>query len=817
MKGITTQLNYKKIKASKLRTTLIFVTLLLTCIMITTVLNVALSMKDASELEYCRQSGSYGHAKLVKISENHYNGFSSDPLISRAGFSMSLGLFEEHEMAHRLVKVNYMDENAMKLSFIDLDKNAYALTGKEIIIDQMILESLGLNLKEKDTITLNLKINHEIITDTFIIKGIYEGHTIYPESYLMVSKDFLKEYLNTHNLDLSQVKGEALIYLKSGFKTLSQLETLASKYSWDLENIEINRAYMSTSELGFEGILMIVVVIALFIIGSYLLIYNIYLIAIRKEIKFFGLLKTIGMTDKQIKGMVIQQGTFIATIGIPLGLLFGYLLTLAVLPMITKGISISSVTIKPHLSVYLFATLFTYFTMYISSIKPAKIAGRVHPLEAIRSVDTDYTIKRKDQVKRNSLFNLAKYNAFRVKRKVVLVVLSLSISLILSFIIFGSTTNMSPEAFLKDKIDTDYNIGSENFYAYRYDFSRDGVPKDLIDSIESFDAFDSGIKRYVNYGYLHLNDHEYSAIKERLTKEDQQLYLKDLMDKKRVSGRFYGLENDDMMVLQNYLTEGSISKEMVDTNTYVYVSRLFFKSDGTMEVPYEVGEKITLDTPLGTKTYTIGGIVEELPYYLYERNFTSLTTMIYMNTTQLGECFRDTPVMLYAVNYKDSSAFNKDLTELLKRYPQYSFENRAILIQSLDDFTQMVKNVGLMISGILGLIGLLNFINLSVTNTIIRDSEFAILQSIGMTFKQIFVLLIYENSLLMALVLVISLLGIYPLSALAFTVMPIYKFTMTWSILFTTLGVFSVLILTLSAYACLNYKQRNLVNRLRFD
>ena len=60
-----------------------------------------------------------------------------------------------------------------------------------------------------------------------------------------------------------------------------------------------------------------------------------------------------------------------------------------------------------------------------------------------------------------------------------------------------------------------------------------------------------------------------------------------------------------------------------------------------------------------------------------------------------------------------------------------------------------VKNVVLLIGGVIGaifaLVGLINFINLVMTNIITRRHEFAIMQSIGMTNRQLHKMMISES------------------------------------------------------------------------
>ena len=53
-------------------------------------------------------------------------------------------------------------------------------------------------------------------------------------------------------------------------------------------------------------------------------IYNIFQISVSNDIRFLGLLKTIGATGRQLKRMVIIQALFLSAIGIPIGSLIGY-------------------------------------------------------------------------------------------------------------------------------------------------------------------------------------------------------------------------------------------------------------------------------------------------------------------------------------------------------------------------------------------------------------------------------------------------------------------------------------------------------------
>ena len=74
-------------------------------------------------------------------------------------------------------------------------------------------------------------------------------------------------------------------------------------------------------------------IIALMILLSgYLLIYNVMYISVTKDIRFYGMLKTIGATMSQIQKIVKKQALYLACVGIPIGVLLGTAVSFGVVP-----------------------------------------------------------------------------------------------------------------------------------------------------------------------------------------------------------------------------------------------------------------------------------------------------------------------------------------------------------------------------------------------------------------------------------------------------------------------------------------------------
>ena len=104
--------------------------------------------------------------------------------------------------------------------------------------------------------------------------------------------------------------------------------------------------------------------------------------------------------------------------------------------------------------------------------------------------------------------------------------------------------------------------------------------------------------------------------------------------------------------------------------------------------------------------------------------------------------------MLYAFDTTDEA--NASMEEFLSDYtenqnPQFDYESKATYAAEFESFRSMFLLLGGALSFIVGLVGVLNFFNAVLTGIITRKREFAVLQSIGMTGRQLKTMLVYEG------------------------------------------------------------------------
>ena len=73
------------------------------------------------------------------------------------------------------------------------------------------------------------------------------------------------------------------------------------------------------------------------------------------------------------------------------------------------------------------------------------------------------------------------------------------------------------------------------------------------------------------------------------------------------------------------------------------------------------------------------------------------------------------------------------------------YESKATVRSEFAQFRQMFLLIGGILCAIIGLVGLLNFFNAMMTGILSRRREFAVLQAVGMTPRQLKTMLIYEG------------------------------------------------------------------------
>lgn len=164
-------------------------------------------------------------------------------------------------------------------------------------------------------------------------------------------------------------------------------------------NRYINRITSFSLDIGAYQTLMalVAVVTAVVVVASVMFVRNSFAISVSERTRQFGLLSSIGATRRQLRGMVMREAVILACVGIPLGLVVGYLGTAAVLAVCsdlivswasgTLGSVPGGVAVRVVATVEdaLVSALLAFLTVVASAWGPAWRASRMSAMDAIRS------------------------------------------------------------------------------------------------------------------------------------------------------------------------------------------------------------------------------------------------------------------------------------------------------------------------------------------------------------------------------------------------------------------------------------------------
>ena len=237
------------------------------------------------------------------------------------------------------------------------------------------------------------------IKRTFTVSGITEpsvmnvGFAIMPEAYIEkyaeeIAPDSKDAYSSTGKISMHVIFANSMNIQEKLEQVITESGFSIDTKSGDYIESNANWAYIASgTESDPVTIIGIAAALILVMVAGYLIIYNIFQISIIHDIRYYGLLKTIGTTGRQIKKILRRQALWLCLAGIPAGLLAGFFAGRFLLPVLlisekTDGTVI--VPVSPHPWIFICAAVFTIITVLISEWKPGRIAAKVPPVEALR-------------------------------------------------------------------------------------------------------------------------------------------------------------------------------------------------------------------------------------------------------------------------------------------------------------------------------------------------------------------------------------------------------------------------------------------------
>lgn len=777
-KAIINKLCIKSLKANKMRNIFAILAIALTTLLITTTISGGITFYNVNK--------SYMNVSAYGVDADGYINVDDESLeklkkvnyVDKVGATQlaSLDSLKNKELLNETVVLEATDSNeAYEMMAVKPIEGSYPKNAEDVLVPTWVLDLFGIEKRLGEKIILEVKIKDEVKSIELNICGYYEslisrgsGRT-----KIFVANDFISKYNN-------EIKNEegaktAYVTLKTVKSTTDydvvteQLKKLSDEIGggkakahpkYDTENTRVNADGLKQGFAVGIGILLV-------IFTGYLIIYNIFYISVTRDIKFYGLLKTIGTTSRQLKKVIIKQALILSAVGIPLGLLLGYGVASYIIPLALKFTIFGNiVVVSKSIYIFILSIVFSLITVYISCSKPGKVAGKVSPIEAIRYVSTDGRKKKKKKgVNGAKLHKMAWSNIIKSKKRVILSILSISLSAIMVIFTINITMGIDPEKHAENQTVADITVGN-NIGHFWGEEEYKPIAEDIISEIKNLDIvkdidlnysailpgsdgsiydfgveiklegilkeeFEAGEKN--NNGSIRYNMYSPNEgiIKAEITAINADTLEKDIEKLEVIQGEI----NEEKLKSGKYMIyyTGANEPNIIKAGDKVPFIFRYIDEDGELkEIKEEFEIMAIVATPNGWTASNLSN------FNIEEEAFKSLFPKYKDYIKAIDINLKD------GVDIKDADKIIGDIVST-SGHRTLSLISKNYYIEGMKEIQSIFIIVGGIVSVILGLIGIINVTNTMITSIISRRVEFAMLESIGMTKNQIRKMILFEG------------------------------------------------------------------------
>lgn len=867
----------KSLYSNRSRNLVAISAIVLTTLLFTALFTVAGTLVDSFQQQTFRQVGGDMHGTFKNISWEQVEELRDDPMIVSSGARLLVGMPEEAPFNKMHTEISYMDEICAKGYFcMPTHGSLPEENTDEIACDTRVLELLGVEPKLGAKITLPFVVGNDTessqtVTGAFTLCGWWEfdeagqaAMAIIPRSY---AEQVLSGYQSAGDGDTTGT-WDLNIYLKSSAHIEEDLEQILKNHgdqntdaqSENYVKTGVNWAYLGaqlSSRADPGTIAGIAALLALIALTGYLIIYNIFQISVSNDIRFYGLLKTIGTTGRQLRRIIRRQALTLCIVGIPGGLALGWLVGRSLSPAVLSTLNTyHAAKASANPLIFIGAAAFSLVTVLISCAKPGRAAGRVSPVEAVRWTEggTAKPVKKLRRSHTVTPWSMALANLSRSKKRTLLVVLSLSLAVVLLELTCTFANGFDMDKYLDKFVVSDYILGSADYFQ-QCTGAAETLPSEDIQAVQTQDGItdsgcvygeNGGVEEFVSEQrsrehYSAWNDSEtVDSLMKSTERNDEGAYANPV--------NLYGMEDYPLKKLT--VLNGSLDAlrdpaqnaivAVLETDDYgkPIEGSNWAKVGDQVKIRYvdEVGYyDIATGEPVDPATTKNGYTQHDLKYHEVTYTVVAVATMrssmsyryygndqfvLGADTFQKETGIQSPMIYLFDVDQTQNAAMERFLSNYTSQSnPNLDFESKSSYASQFTGTRDMFLLIGGALSAVIGLVGILNFLNAVLTSILSRRREFAILQSVGMTGSQLRKMLIWEGELYAMLAAVFSL-------ALCFASGPLmqnavggvlwfftYRFTITPVLI--VLPVFALLGAVLPIVSYRSILRKSVVERLR--
>lgn len=716
------------------------------------------------EEDYLKQNGNASQIQAFDVPLESFENFKMDN-IEEIGQSVYIGNAVNDEFRNRPSELRYADSNYAECMFSLPIQGRMPENKNEIAVDRSVLEDLEKDATLGTDITIYwLDEDKKEQSQTFEVVGIWEENSLYTTRNLWVSKDFIKK-MNT-NIDLA-------FNLKNGKVNNKTLGEVAEKLQIEEEQVISNWVYEDNvqKQIRLET-LPYKIGVAFVLLCGFLILHNILAISIVSDRKLYGRIKTLGASPKQVKLSVFYQYFFDVLIGIPLGLALGYILGSKMVPVVITSLD-NDIYVYADVKNFISTILLILLVVFVSGIRPAYRACAVDPSD-ILSEENNLNFQGKTHRRSPgvpALFELSLSNLVRYPKRNVIAITLLTVGLVLTSCVYVINHSFDISKYMAEIALSDITITEKTLVESWGEYNPKGntITKEFMEKLEvSGDILEQGVL-YSQDISLQTSETAYNNVIqyyeqnkcERLKYMEQDVAWTEGYQSFKQTGKctatIFGIDGllNDKITDKNRIIDGTIDKEKFLSGKYM-IAQGYSSDSGEYELQptYNVGDKISLNG----KEFEIMAIAE-VPYPITEGKTnpgSEFNLTFYVPSSSFLEMYPENTPRKWFLNVEKGK--ENEMENILKPYMEKGvpIETEKTIEQNYNNATKSATLLQNIVSIMILVIGIVNFANVIIISVTSRKKEFAMMQSIGMTKKQLRLLLMMEGINISIITLIIS-------------------------------------------------------------
>ena len=817
---MTTRVAYCNMRHYKSKNILIGIAIILTTLLLFVIPSIG---KDMVEVNFAVINKIYPtwHALYRNVDESTVMKLAAHHDVKTYGLRSDAGYMNLEDAT---VSMMYMDRTGMELYKVKLKEGQLPQKENDIVVSKGILEALGQNGKIGDTITVPYQILKDDGLDytkekDFRICGFLADNESSKEQKQytsLVSEAFLKA-----EIPVEQVKYRFLLQVngQKGNTTADYTETIqniARQFGISEDDMNINKEYLAANYVDPATIPVIVGIMLIVVLAGIITIYSVYYVSMNQRVREFGKLKAIGATKRQLRQIVLREGMGVALFAIPIGLLIGTVAVKVVLLQFVEHAKDSNVLITEAYKVvakgevqlyywwiYLLAIAVTLCTVYLSLMKPMRMAAKVSEIEAMRYQGGS---KRQKSSRKGYQFlnigRLTKRNLAENKKKSTITIVSMAVTGIFVMMVATVLSCANPMESAKSSIVGQYEIspivesGNKEHPEYEWAEVQKNNPlnEGLKQQIEELD----GVERVDVFTALKVSGGPF---------------------KEKIGTEFInGVPEEYAEELKKGITEGNVTYEELKSGDKVILDRalLHWYPD------IKVGDKLKLNIHDGDNTFQKE--IEVAAIGEYGTGLTNYNCLIMAKEGAEKLTINNSSSYFQVIADKDyDEALEASLQAIVDGSGRLQMRTWKNEYDTWENAIQMTRGACYAFIIILAAISIMNLINTMINSVHVRKKELGMMQAIGMSDRQLMKMLQLEGIFYTVGTLIISIgvgsLAGYPLFLYAKRTgmfdISTYHYPVTAAIIIIlTLFVIQML---LAIFIAKSVRKDSLIERIRFS